>query len=193
MNKKQLNTKIKQLQNELSTSIQKMEQLDTNEVAFKELTKIFGEYQNEDFIKVIVQRIQQTFRSKYSTNLLRENVIIMIGMFFSSYKEKSQPFVSALLRMITKHFDIERQSLQQSCARSIKELYQHVILKVQKKAKVTLLISPLLDLLITSQSISQSSCCLCLYELLLYTVHEKLFEDFHLIADKILKVITVYI
>ncbi len=191
MNKQQLNKKVKQLQTEIAVSLQKLEDLDTTEVAFKEFSKLFGEYQHEEFIKAFVARIQQSLHSKHSSNLLRENVIVLIGIFFSSYKTKSQPHVSLLLKLIIRHFEVDRQSLQQSCARSIKELYEHALKSLSNAAKENLLIDPLLDHLITAQGQSQSSCCLAMYELLLFTMHEDRFEDFHSFADRILEVLPV--
>lgn len=191
MNKQQLNKKAKQLQAEIGVSLQKLEDLDTTEVAFKEFTKLFGEYQHEEFVKLFVARIQQTFRSKHSSNLLRENVIVLIGIFFASYKSKCQPHVSLLLKLVVRHFELDRESLQQSCARTVKELYEHALKGLSRAAKQSLLLDPLLDHLLTAQGQSQASCCLALYELLLFTVHEDRFEDFHAFADRVLEVLPV--
>lgn len=191
MNKQQLGKKVKQLQSEFATSLQKLEDLDTTEVAFKEFGKQFADHQHEDFIKAFVTVMLQALRSKHSSNLLRENVIVLIGVFFSSYKSKSQPHLPLLLKQIVRHFEVDRQSLQQSCARSIKELYEHGLKGLSIAAKQSLLIEPLLDHLITAQGQSQSSCCLALYELLLFTMHHDRFEDFHSFADRILEVLPV--
>lgn len=191
MNKKTIAKKTQQLDAELSIALGKLDQLDTSEVGIRECMKIFSEYSHEDFIKPIVGRLQQVFRNKHSTNLLKENVIIVIGIFASSFKEKSLPFIGNLIKCVMKNFDISRESLQQSCARSLKEIYQHALLRLPADQKEGLLFHPLLDYLLTTQGTGQSSCCLCLYEMLLYCVTQDLHLDFHLLAGKILAVVNV--
>lgn len=189
MNRKTITKKSQQLESELSIALQKLEQLDTCEVAIKECTKLFAEYNHPELIKTIVARIHQTFRVKQATNLLKENTIVLVGVFANSFKEKALTHFPVLLKCVMRNFDIERESLQQSCARSITELYQNVLRLETLERKDQLLYSPMLDYLITVQGICQSSCCLSLYELLLYMITNDEFDDFHHLADRVLTVI----
>lgn len=191
MNKRLLAKKSQQLENELAIALDKLDQLDTSEVGIRECVKLFSEYSHEDFLKPIVSRIMQVFRNKHSGNLLRENAIIVVGVFAASFKDRAIPYVSQLVRVVTKHFEWPRESLQQSCARSLKEIYQNVLMKCDASTQDSLLFVPLLDCLLTAQSTVQSTCSLSLYELLLFCTTQGLHKDFHRIAGKILSIIGV--
>jgi hypothetical protein len=192
MNKKLIARKAHQLDMDFGNALGKLEDLDTSEVGIRECSKLFNEYSHPDFIKTIVSRLQQTFRSKHSTNLLKENVIIVVGIFAASFKSKLLSVVPALVKCIMKNFDIDRGSLQQSCARSIKEIYQHILLEnASTDDRCSLVMQPLLDCLLTAQKTTQSTCSLALYELFLYFLTAELGADFHFLASKLLLIVNV--
>lgn len=191
MNKRLIAKKSQQLENDLGIALGKLDQLDTSEVGIRECVKLFSEFSHEDFLKPIVGKIQQVFRNKHSGNLLRENAIIVIGVLASSFKEKCIPYAANLVKIVIKHFEVSRDSLQQSCARSLKEIYQNALQRCSPDIQDSLLITPLLDCLLTAQGTTQSTCCLALYELLLYFSMQNLGYDFHRLADKLLSAIGV--
>ena len=177
------------LDQDLSSAIQKLEQLDTAETGFKEAVKIFGNYHSETHVRSIVSKITQVLRNKHSENLLKENVIVMIGVFVNHYKERAIGVCSQLVRLTMKGFELKRESLQQSCARTLKEIYQHVLINQTTDTKTNILYSSLADYLLSAPgAMAQSGCSLAIYELLLFFTTADAFEDFHLLADRVLAV-----
>lgn len=192
MNRKLIAKKAQQLDIDFGNALGKLEDLDTSEVGIRECSKLFTEYSHPDFIKTFVSRLQQTFRSKHATNLLKENAIIVIGIFGASFKSKLITQVPSLVKCIMKNFDIDRGSLQQSCARSLKEIYQHVLLEnASTDDRHQLIMQPLLDCLLTASKTSQSTCSLALYELFLFFLTMELNTDFHFLASKLLPIVNV--
>lgn len=191
MNKRLIAKKSQQLESELGIALGKLDQLDTSEVGIKECVKLFSEYSHDDFLKSILGKIQQVFRNKHSGNLLRENTIIVIGVLSSSFKEKCLPSAGQLVKTVIKHFEVARESLQQSCARTLKEIFQNTLLKAPPETQDSIMIVPLLDCLLTAQGTIQSSCCLAIYELLLFCNVHGLYNEFHRIAAKVLAIVGV--
>lgn len=194
MNRKLIAKKSQQLDLDFGIALSKLEDLDTSEVGIKECSKLFNDYSHPDFIKTFLSKLQQTFRCKHASNLLKENTIIVVGIFAASFKDKILPSISTLIKCIMKNFEIDRGSLQQSCARSLKEIYQHVLLPyMATEQRFAVLLQPLIDCLLTSQSVAQATCSLALYELFLYFKADSLGADFHTLASKLLPVLLVVV
>lgn len=100
-------------------------------------------------------------------------------------------YVNVIMRFVVGCFGIDRQSLQQSCARSVKELYQHVLVGEKIEKKNALVYRPLLEELRAGGATVQSTGSLAVYELLLFMLQENLYEDFHALAENVLYTIHV--
>lgn len=117
--------------------------------------------------------------------------MILYGFMAGHYKQKLLNFVPKILFSIFKTFDVSRDSLQQSNARSISEIYLNVIRDLSLEKKSQILFKKLFARIEKNEPVVQSTASLCAYELMLLIVNEQMLEDYEYLKDYFLENITV--
>ena len=123
---------------------------------------------------------------------MKENIVILLGFMISFYKERIYQFLDKIVAIVFRNFDQSRSSLQQSCARTLAEIYKELLREKGLEVKDKKLIGPLVQKLRDPKVDVQTTSALALYELLLAISKDERDEiSFEYISKRILSIYPV--
>lgn len=152
---------------------------------------IFKQYHSDETINLTIASVEEGIKNVHSSQLYKENAMIIFGYLASYFKEKLVQYLPRILTIFKKSLKNDRLSVQQSLSRSLIEIYEHSLVNFSEER------SKLFENLISQLNIreinvqrgtSQSIYELCLY--FLKTENQKEFMFFH---DKFLPNFSTYL
>lgn len=125
--------------------------------------------------------------------MFKENVIVAIGFLSKSFGELLSNSTSKIIQIILSNFEINRPTLQQSCARALSEIYLNSLTGKEQQTLDKIIFDKLLARMDTKNQIDQSTTCLCLYEFLLLFQKTGRRKEFIHLGQRVLIMIAVNI